>query len=301
MKAGAKAFTLVELLMAAVITLVLAGLILRVTVGTLDGWRRTQDAFTTGSQAMLVLDYLERDLQGAVWRANGQSWLEIDVDYPTPAHGWLGTGPIKPDVLDCLPMEQGQPRLTAAKFGRTGAWLRLVTSDAPTTTSSSLPLVVGYQLVRRSLSSVTPVDPATIRYSLFRTTVSSTSTFAAGYDVRSFDSQLAQPDSADVLATNVIDFGVWLYSRDAAGRLVRLYPTETADVSYDARSPATVPVAADVFVRILTDEGAAMISAVECGVLPAPPEMSADAWWWSVAGAHSNTYVRRVELRGTGL
>ncbi|HWA86228.1 MAG TPA: prepilin-type N-terminal cleavage/methylation domain-containing protein [Opitutus sp.] len=301
MKAKARGFTLVELLVAVVITLVLAGIVLSVTVSTLNGWRRTQDSFTTGSQATLVLDYLERDLHSAVFKPDGQSWLAIDLDYPVTTHGWLSSGVSKPDVLDCLPLDGSRPMLGDARFGRTGAWLRLVTNDAPTTSDSTLPVVVSYQVVRRALNNATPVDAANVRYSLFRTVVDGAATFSGGYHVRNYDNQLALPDSADLLATNVVDFGVWLYARDASGRLALIYPTQTGDVSHSANSTAAVPVAADVFVRILTDEGASMISAIERGIMPAPAEVNSDDWWWRIASAHSNTFIRRVEIQGAGL
>ena len=58
-------FTLLELRVATSIGLVLAGLLLAIVNHTLGLWQRQRGAVDTAAQARLVLDFLERDLQGA--------------------------------------------------------------------------------------------------------------------------------------------------------------------------------------------------------------------------------------------
>src|SRR5687767_1394125 len=97
--------TLVELLVAVTITLALAALLLSVTHGTLKLWHRAQDAFTTDTEAKLVLDTLERDLQAALFRENGATWLAVDViSAPSllTSHGWRTAGTIKPSTSASL-------------------------------------------------------------------------------------------------------------------------------------------------------------------------------------------------------
>src|SRR5688500_18550166 len=93
------AVTLVELLVAITLTVGLAVVLLNVTHGTMNFWRKAQDTFTTDTEAKLVLDMLERDLQGALFRETSTTWLAVSV-ISTPSvltsHGWKTSGTIKP-------------------------------------------------------------------------------------------------------------------------------------------------------------------------------------------------------------
>jgi Type II secretory pathway, component PulJ len=293
-----RAFTLVEVLVAASLTLVLAGIMLGVIGSALEGWRRTQDSYTTRSQAAMVLDQIERDLQSAVFRADGKTWLAIDVDYALTGHGWQTSGTLKPSRLELLPERGGMLRIDEAKFGRTGAWLRLITADVRTTGAATLPIAVSYQVVRRSTSSGTPVNRETIRYLLFRSVEDGGAVLERGNDVTLHDAEFDGPSLPDVFATQVIDFGVWLYRRETSGTLTRIFPATTDDRSHVANGAASAPDVADVMVRILTDQGATMIAAIEQGRLAPPAGISMDEWWWRIAAEHSHTYVRRIAMQG---
>jgi hypothetical protein len=53
-------------------------------------------------------------------------------------------------------------------------------------------------------------------------------------------------------------------------------------------------------VRILSEEGATLIEAVEAGRLARPATYATDAeWWWGLVEAHSAVFVRRVEIKVT--
>jgi hypothetical protein len=56
---------------------------------------------------------------------------------------------------------------------------------------------------------------------------------------------------------------------------------------------------ADVMLRVLTDEGAQLVEAIESGngALVRPPAISESQWWWSVVTAHSQVYARRIDLK----
>jgi hypothetical protein len=99
----------------------------------------------------------------------------------------------------------------------------------------------------------------------------------------------------------VVDFGVWLYRRDGAGELRRIFPLASNDATHGASRTNDFPVAVDVMVRVLTGEGASLISAIEAGegTVSRPVEFPDDAaWWWAVVETHSRVYVRRVEVKG---
>lgn len=317
-------FSLLELLVAAAVTLVLAALMLALTTATLELWRRTQDEGGMVSQAKLVLDTLERDLQAAEFRPDGSTaWLAVDVISVPSAltnHGWRTAARMKPAVG--LSERLAADLQAGARFGLSGGWLRLLTTPADTT--GGLPCAVSYQLIRRPVSgSVTSsANPSAIGYTLFRSAVAAEATLLTGYDVlgpgyvsaspnptvAQAPATLTNPANSDALAGNVVDFGVWLYVRDDAGQLRRIFPENEADRSHAARGdrstadPERYPEVVDVMVRLLTTEGARLVTALEQGsgglVRPAG-FASDDEWWWAVVEAHSQVYVRRIECGGT--
>jgi hypothetical protein len=324
-------FTLLELLVATTITLGLAGLMLTVVTGTLNLWHRTQDGFATAAQAKLVLDLVERDLQAAVFRKDGGTWLAVDV-INTPAaltnHGWLTSGSGKPATFESqryLPetTDGATPLIGNARFGLSGAWLRFITTNVEA--GGSLPIAVSYQIARRPLSgAINATNPADVRYTLFRAAVSTENTFAGGNEVTASaygsptgtpaaprnQATLTNPNTTDALATNVVDFGIWLYVRDSMGGLRRIFPADASDISHAAHDTGAAPDdsrfpdVAEVMIRILTEHGATLLAEIEngSGHLTRPAAYASDAeWWWGMVEAESRVYARRIEVKGASL
>lgn len=325
-----RGFTILELLVAAIVTLVLAGIMLSVSSGSLALWRRSQGNFTAATEAMVALDFLERDLQSALYRENGGTWLAVSVGN-TPAalanRGWLLTDAVryKPATVESLrllpePDATGRRHLRDARFGLTGAWLRLVASTAESANELALPRVIAYQIARRPVrGGIDLSNPAPVRYTFYRSAISNQNTFNLGYDlavaayvstgnnpgVQRAPSTVANPNSLDVLATNVIDFGIWLYVREPDGALRAIFPSNASDHTHEAIGQPSLPdgllmpEVADVMLRVLSEEGAALIGAIETGLSSRPPEHATDAaWWWAVADAHSQVWTRRIEIKG---
>jgi type II secretory pathway pseudopilin PulG len=322
------AFTLLELLVAVTITLVLAGLMLAVVTGTLALWTRTQDNFSTSAQAGLVLDMVGRDLQAAVFRRDGGTWLAVDVINASSTltnHGWLSPVSGKPATGESQRLLPDTPTgavplVGDARFGLSGAWLRFITTNVES--GGSLPVAVSYQIAHRPLSGgITAGSAAELRYSLFRAAVSTTNTFASGNEVTApvygsssstpaatrGPATLTNPNSTDLLATNVVDFGIWLYVRETTGELRRIFPADNSDIAHaahdtgNAADDARFPEAADVMVRILTDQGATLLAEMESGAgrINRPVAYASDAeWWWAIVEANSRVYVRRMEVKG---
>lgn len=326
------AFTLIELLVAMFIALILAGLLLSIVRVTLTLWQRTQNNLSAAVQAKLALDLLERDLQSALFRPDGKIWLAVEINnspsYLT-THGWLAlTGLTKPNSPESqrlvgLASEQATPLISNARFGLSGAWLRLMTTNDEAV--GGLPVAVAYQVARRPVSgTVSSGNPAAVRYTLFRAAVSAANSFAVGADVTApgygnaavapaasrNGATLTNPNNTDALATNVVDFGLWLYVRDlTAGGLRRIFPGDGNDFTHTAVGSEVVadahrfPVAVDVMIRILTESGATLVAEIESGAgrVSRPPNYSSDAeWWWAIVEAHSRVYTRRIEIKAVG-
>jgi len=324
-----RGFTLLELMVSVVLTLAMAAMMLTVTAGTLGFWRRAQDGFTTGAQAKLALDFLQRDLQSAVFRAeDATTWLAVTVTNSTTGltgRGWQVVPRMKPAAEESLrlvpgPADGHAATIAEARFGLAGAWLRLITHNVEA--SGSLPTAVSYQLVRRPVSGaeISPSNPAEVRYTLFRSAVAPTVTLSTGHDVligygstqeasppvRSAPSLMNPSTASDALLGNVVDFGVWLYLRTPEGELRRVFPSDGSDLEHQARNSAgadaaVFPQVADLMLRVLTSEGARQIAALEQGIVARPAAYATDAaWWWGVVEQHSRVYVRRVEFKGVG-
>jgi prepilin-type N-terminal cleavage/methylation domain-containing protein len=330
-----RGFTLLELLVAVTITLVIAGLMLAVTSNVLNLWRRDQASHTLATTARQVFDLLEQDFQSAIYRRDTNRWLAVDLlDSPDSLanHGWLLTaGLMKPasggSLLPLPPVDAGNiGPLRSARFGLSGCWLRFIATNVES--GGSLPTVIAYQMVRRPITGdPVPVNAAAIRYSLYRSAISNADTFAAGYDVTtsaysspgnnpySASSTLYRaarnvmnPSHANLLASNVVDFGCWLYLRNPDGTLLRIFPSGAGDSSHHAIGNSTTsdtryPEVVDVMIRILTENGATLLEAIEANRIPVrPPQYGTDAeWWWGVVEANSRVYTRRIEIKGVGL
>ncbi len=324
------AFTLVEFLVAVAITLIMAGVMLAVTLSALGLWRRQVARQAQVAAARQIFDLLEHDLQAALHRRDANHWLAADILDTSAAlanHGWLISGSLtKPanggSLLPLPPADaNGVRRIEDAHFGLSGVWLRFVTTNLES--GGSLPSVVAYQLARRPvIGDAVAGNPAPVRYNLYRSAVSNAETLANGYDVLASvygsttntpssalstayrqSRNVTNPSHANLLASNVVDFGCWLYVRDATGELARIFPDDTSDQSHQAIGQSTAsdsrfPGVADVMVRILSDEGAVQVEAMERGLVSRPAEYESDAtWWWGVVEANSAMFTRRIEIK----
>jgi hypothetical protein len=164
-----------------------------------------------------------------------------------------------------------------------------------------------------------------VRYTLFRSAVAADNTMASGNNVTAAayasasassgtaraPSTLTNPNTTgDTLATNVVDFGIWLYVRDSSGALRRIYPADNSDLAHPATDavflgdPSRFPEVADVMMRVLSDEGARLLDSMErgSGVVARPANYANDAeWWWAVVETNSRVFTRRIEIKGGAL
>lgn len=317
-----RAFTLLELLVATAIALALAGLMLSIATGVMAQWRRDRALGDQAIVASQALDAIERDLQAAV-RSETDGCFAADIVSDTSGlanHGWLVSARMKPSGTSSvrLPADVSQ-WMTDARFGLSGSWLRFVTTNVES--GGSLPTTVAYQLVRRPVSG-NPVaaNPAPVRYGLYRSVVSASETFSAGYDVTSSAyasasntpssalstafrqaRNVTNPSHANLMAPNVVDFGCGLYVRASTGEPRLIHPQPSSGLSYRFRSgrpDAAFPEIVDVWVRVLSEEGAAAVASIEGGRRQRPPSFGSDAeWWWATVEMHSRVFVRRVEIR----
>ncbi len=252
----ARAFTLLELLVAAAITAAMAGFIAVVVSNVAGTWARSTGRLEADAQARLALDQIALDLQGAIYRDDGNVWLAANildttantaglwVTAQTPANAKpAGTATPSSLVLNTA-------SIADARFGLAGTWLRFFTSrrGANTATTAitiadtlSAPVAVGYQIVRRRTSAAAlnqntayslhraearpgsngtrpgVLDfPFNLTDPAYTTSTSTTNTGAITGDPRSVRIPGSLTNLDSIIADNVIDFGLRAYVRSPA-------------------------------------------------------------------------------------
>jgi hypothetical protein len=247
-------FTLMELLTAAVLTALLTALVLTAVSGVMNHWNRLAGRLGAATQARLALDQLAQDLEGAIFRADGNVWLAVTVLPGTGLSGQWKPAAVaaqaKPGNTHSHTLNLAAPSLEDARFGVAGVWLRFFTTKPDTNASVadlSAPVAVGYQIIRQNVTS-SPTSEQ--RYMLFRSEVRRThtaggspGTFEAGCNLdpaatpatlymtasgtTGDPGNLLRPPLSAALADNVIDFGVRLYRREG-GDLRLIFPARPA-------------------------------------------------------------------------
>jgi len=330
------AFTVIELLVAIGITALMAGFAIAIVANISDFWSRTSGRISAEAQARFILDRLTLDLQGAFFRDDGSVWFAATVAENTGNSGlWdtRGANPalLKPTTAAGTTLVYHSPAgIAGDTFGVAGTWLRFFTTSHGRNMdleTLSAPVAVGWQIIRRAGSS--NPNGTDRRYFLHRAEVRAAQaggrpgTLEAGFDITAAAyaevgtqaqnngargdpcSVRAPQDPGTIVGENVIDFGVRCYVRDrATGALQQIFPVARETSHLGSAPPAMgaataqFPEVVDVLVRILSDEGGRLIADLEAGRLgTAPPNgLTAPAWWWQLALAHSQVFTRRIVI-----
>jgi type II secretory pathway pseudopilin PulG len=254
-----KAFTVLELLVALAVTAVLSGLLLTISVQVLNTQKQTSNDLETNQVAQLVLDRIEEDLQCALFRNDGNVWMELSMQHGVNPDWQKAENQnlSKPNLARYLWAPASMPTSTAeggpledARFGRASVWLKFFT-QAPDmdldSNNSGGARAIGYQLIRHG---VTAAPISSQRYQLYRSDVSEKNTFERGYNLPDYSENPHQNEDSSTLrvssaiklpinsdpaqtnafslAINVIEFGVRAYvvenNSSGAGNLIQIFP-----------------------------------------------------------------------------
>lgn len=317
-------FTVIELLVAAAITIMLAGILLAMTSGVLRAWNRTSGSLSVNSEAQLIFDVLKEDLQSAVYRNDFGVWMAVEIlDKTNSVTGrdWTLTsesGNLKPDAMISERLQDpsgDELPLSETRYGLGGTWLRFFTAG-----NGEPPQAIAYQLARRKITGDPTLNAnlAETRYMLYRSTITPEMTLQRGFNLNTnpfpaaarepkpgyttAGNPLISPRSGEVIGTDVIDFGIRLYWTPNSN-LVPLFPINSSgewafQKEYFAYGSASNPFpdAVDVMIRILTPEGARMLQNLEEGMIP-PEGGLFDEAWWNIATEHSRVFTQRIHLK----
>lgn len=299
-KRATQGFTLIELLVASGVTAIIVGLMITMVSNLLTAYNRSSGALSAQSQAGFVLDQLTTELESAVFRNTGDVMLAATIrDDAQTGYAWAESGKPVGDSLNIPavadPTEVLSP-IGDLRFGVGGVWLRFLTS-APTLSGDPDGGVraVGYQL---QLDGVTSTGKAPFQYMLYRSELSARDTFTRGYDLISDYSdatELLTPDENQIIAGNVVDFGVRFYGTNASRERVLLFPPKedgTLAPYYASGTGADkYPRSVEVMMRVLTPEGVRLIDAKrELGNTAIPMD------WWDIVIQNSSVFSRVINI-----
>lgn len=154
---AARAFTLLELLVAAGITVLIASLGLAVTSRLVTAWARAAGDHEARTTARVILEQITRDLQSALYRDDGAVWFRATVNDDTRYSGlWEDAPRQKPAGAEGGSLRLNAAELSDSRYGQTGAALAFFTSARAGSTDSVLPTAVGYQIIRRQTGEAVP-------------------------------------------------------------------------------------------------------------------------------------------------
>lgn len=74
------AFTLIEIMVAALITIVMIGLVIQITGEVLKVWNRSVGKLSANAEARIAMELLTSDLETALLVNNGQQWMRIESE-----------------------------------------------------------------------------------------------------------------------------------------------------------------------------------------------------------------------------
>ncbi len=276
---GRGGHTIVELVVAAGITVALAAVMIGIIANVMETARRASGGLLASNQAKVALDFIAQDLQSAFLERDGAAWLVATIQGDQSGAGdvggslarWTASGVLKPTgwtspgaAGSSLDLDPVDAPIEGFRFGMAGVWLRFLAAIQDTNGSPledrSAPRAVGYQIVRHR---VRDAAGSSERYSLFRSEVrpfhstpatALRSTFAVGYDLFATayndggasagagePGGIRRPERDQILGNNVVDFGVRFFRRDpATGLEVLLFPSVATKRGFVATSGASL-------------------------------------------------------------
>jgi prepilin-type N-terminal cleavage/methylation domain-containing protein len=79
-----RGFTLVEILTATAIMALIISLVMTILTQVMSAWNLSTDQLTLSSESSEILNLMSQDLQGAVFKRDGNQWLYVGYEQPAP-------------------------------------------------------------------------------------------------------------------------------------------------------------------------------------------------------------------------
>ncbi|MFP6901392.1 MAG: prepilin-type N-terminal cleavage/methylation domain-containing protein, partial [Opitutales bacterium] len=169
LKTCSRGFTMIELMVALVVTGLMAGMLLKISNDVLDTYNQTTGELDSHLAARFALDQIAEDLQAAVSRRDGRVWLAATIRKDVNLSGkWVAAKSVAKPIETSLRTDQ--EFIEDCRFGVGGVWLRLITQSPDALSGEAGARAVSYMIDRRGTGSSESESNgiATRRYTLFR-------------------------------------------------------------------------------------------------------------------------------------
>ena len=307
MRVSRNGFTLIELMAALGVTAVIGYFFISIGRDFVIAWDYVGDSVARETEARGALDTIARDFESAFFREGDDVMFAVDVLNDNSGAKWEG-GTKRP-IADGF-----DPSLH--QYGWAGSWVRMFTA-APSFNA------VGYRIIRTTIKD----NVGEPRYMLYRNVATMKATvleaeaavdgthifdFASGMYLDS--GYVLGANRGNILAVNIIDFGVRLYiydlddpsADDAPDGLRLIFPADGdsklessvaslthggstfSGTDYGKRYPDVV----EVFLRVLNQDGADELLEME--------ETGDESLWEETVEKKSRLYRRYITVGGKG-
>lgn len=234
------AFTLIEIMVAAVITIIMIGLVIQITSEVLKVWNRSMGKLSANAEARIAMQLLTSDLEAALLLGNGEQWLRVEH----------------------VNEEIGNPAI-----GQTvGLKLFAPISDNPDSEGNLC--AVAYRLAFDQAYSGANNDT----FVLFRDREGSRATFDELLGPSSDDRQKSleeEPDFWEIanitdpdnyLAGNIVDFKIYIYGEEDGEQVILNDEDEDGEIDENyiyggTDSSDETPLFAEIMLTVVSDEG----------------------------------------------
>lgn len=269
------AFTLIEIMVAAAITIIMIGLVIQVTSEVLKIWNRSVGKLSANAEARIAMELLTSDLETALLVNNGQQWMRVEAedDVGSPIVGQTVGLKLFAPALD----RNDEPGNICAISYRL--------AYAPAYNNANNESFVLF----RDLEN--PGET-------FESLLGSTDGPPQQALTEGFWTETVHPDN--YLAGNIVDFKIYMYGENDSGEEIILNDEnedgiidENENYFYGGQdSSDEVPTSAEIFLTVVSDEG------LEILALFADPAIAGEGTGFENVGAvirqHGEVFRRRV-------
>lgn len=239
-----RAFTLIEIMVAAAITVIMVGLVIQITSEVLKIWNRSVGKLSANAEARIAMELLTSDLETALLINNGQQWLRVEQEsnVGSPTAGQTVGLKLFAPALD-RPDEPGNICGIAYRLAFAPAY-----NDANTNSFVLFRALEGPEDTFNTLLGPGTGDPQLALDSGFWG-----------------ETSITNPDN--YLAGNIVDFKIYIYGiNDTTGEEIILNDLNDdglIDQNYfygGTDASEETPVYAEIFLTVVSDEGLKILS-----------------------------------------
>ncbi|MGB0742929.1 MAG: PulJ/GspJ family protein [Opitutales bacterium] len=243
------AFTLVEIMVAAAITIIMIGLVIQITSEVLKVWNRSVGKLSANAEARIAMELLTNDLESILLVNNGQQWLRVESE--------ANVG--NPIVGQTVGLKLFAPAMDRPKIDADGV---------------PIPGNICGIAYRLALAPAYGSNPANNNFILYRSLLNSKDTFndlmgpsqpnnpqlELTENSNAFWSASQITEENNYLAGNIVNFKIFIYGIDSSGDEVILNSEDGVTIDDDyiyggTDSNEEVPLYAEIFLTIVSDEG----------------------------------------------